>query len=138
MKALSLYQPWATLVVLGRKRCETRDLGSTRSIAVCYRLIHAARTFLPSCGNYAGRIGCNVCWPALGLHDESELPRGMLLGTVQLFACNVYTEDVDVDAIERDRASAGRLRSGTPGLACWSKPAALAVAGALPRPAGRV
>jgi hypothetical protein len=65
MKAISLYQPWAALMVSGLKRIETRSWSTN------YRgllLIHAALKELPGLG-----IG--------------NIPRGGIIGTVDLIEC---------------------------------------------------
>jgi len=79
MKAISLWQPWASLMALGLKRNETRHWKTS------YRgplIIHAAKK----------AIG----WPSLtiqSLFDEdiifqpTDLPRGCLLCRVDLYDC---------------------------------------------------
>lgn len=74
MKAISLWQPWATLVTVGRKQIETR------SWATGYRgplLIHAAKRPM----DYIGRALLAAC----GLHDD--VPLGALLCCVDLLDC---------------------------------------------------
>jgi hypothetical protein len=46
MRALSLWQPWATLVVVGAKRFETRGWGTNHIGPLA---IHAAKSFQPEC-----------------------------------------------------------------------------------------
>ena len=81
MKALSLTQPWASLVVTGAKRFETR------SWTTSYRgplLIHAAKAF----PTYAR----DFCISVIGLRP-TELPFGAIIGRVVLK--NVYrTEEI--------------------------------------------
>jgi hypothetical protein len=84
MKALSLTQPWATLVLLGVKRYETR------SWQTAYRgplAIHAARTF-----PQAARTLCRLepfpsALAAAGIHHWTQLPRGAVIGVVELCGC---------------------------------------------------
>jgi len=82
MKALSLTQPWATLVVTGAKRFETRSWGTN------YRgplLIHAAKTF-PKYAQLFARELMSDRWPW-------QLPRGAIIGRVVLK--NIHrTEDI--------------------------------------------
>jgi len=87
MKALTLTQPWATLVALGAKRIETRSWQSS------YRgplAIHAAKGMPTSC-----RELCNaepfrsVLLRGLGITDDAPrwdaiLPRGEILALVKL------------------------------------------------------
>lgn len=88
MKALSLWQPWASAIELGAKRIETR------SWATKYRgpmLIHAARTKV---GLDAIRAN-PILWAAvLGARDHGAavaafeaLPFGALVARCELFDC---------------------------------------------------
>jgi hypothetical protein len=84
MRALSLWQPWATLVVAGAKRFETR------SWATSYRgplLIHAAKKkdidSLELCKAEPFRSALITA----GIDFIRNLPFGALLGTVELVRC---------------------------------------------------
>lgn len=88
MKAISLWQPWATLIAIGAKRFETRSWGTS------YRgplAIHAAK-------RPARRDECN---PAIGvdLFDAgyvglNNLPYGCVVCVVDLVNCTP-TEEVE-------------------------------------------
>lgn len=81
MKAISLWQPWASLMAMGLKKVETRHW-PTR-----YRgplLIHAAKKFVPP---DSGLIQDLVKIP-LG-----DLPRGCLLCKVELIGCHQVNAD---------------------------------------------
>jgi hypothetical protein len=74
MKALSLLQPWATLVVMGAKTIETRSWQTAHRGPL---LIHAS----------TGRKGSILCaQPPFGnyIKDFSRLPFGAIIGTVTL------------------------------------------------------
>lgn len=84
MKALTLTQPWATLVAIGAKRVETR------SWATSYRgplAIHAAK-FMPRWAReeaYGDEIGGTL--NAAGIYlggDCRELPKGAVVATARL------------------------------------------------------
>jgi hypothetical protein len=82
MKALSLWQPWATLIAIGAKRYETRSWQTT------YRgplVICASKTWRSEC-DYAVR---HVPEIAKALKDASiqELPRGVAVCLVKLVDC---------------------------------------------------
>lgn len=84
MKALSITQPWATLVALGAKRIETR------SFRTSYRgplAIHASKTF--------PRWAKDVCWiqPFIGALGSEPMHTGCVIATCDLMAC-VRTEDL--------------------------------------------
>lgn len=98
MKVLSLSQPWATLVVLGVKRFETRawHTGHRGLLAV-----HAARYFAS-----ANRLLCE-CEPIRGLlrragfDDWTCLPRGAVVGTVELVDCIPAEELTTLSDLDR-------------------------------------
>ncbi len=78
MRALTLTQPWATLILLGAKRIETR------SWRVSYRgplAIHAAKRFPKEAQNL-----CQAPGFSRALTDE-QLPLGVVLATCRLIAC---------------------------------------------------
>lgn len=91
MKALTLTQPWATLVALGHKRYETRSWGTE------YRgelAIHAAKTFPPHARDLA--TGAAAVRKLLA---GAPLPLGVVLCVVRLV--NVFpAHRVPVDEVE--------------------------------------
>lgn len=93
MKAISLWQPWASLWVRGRKAYETRHW------ATDYRgplLIHAAKTL---CADVSAELQ-EILDDEFGHRWAGELPRGALIGYCELISC-VPTENVHIDADER-------------------------------------
>ncbi len=105
MKALSLTQPWATLVAIGAKRIETRSWPTK------YRgplAIHAAKGFpawaKDMCGSHlvTGLLGWPKCpnpptqeW----IDDNSRRIKTLPLG--QIIACCKVANCLDVNLIER-------------------------------------
>lgn len=94
MKTLSLTQPWATLVVLGKKRFETR------SWATKYRgplLIHASKKFTRAdwleCYKepFATALKDAAVWKG-AVQPYDFLPTGAIVGSVELCAV-FHTED---------------------------------------------
>lgn len=78
MRALTLWQPWASLVAVGAKRWETRSWRTS------YRgplLIHAARQ--PSWPSLAPEVDAAMA-EALGSGDYGALPRGVVLAVADL------------------------------------------------------
>jgi hypothetical protein len=95
MKALTLTQPWATLVAIGAKRIETRSWRTN------YRgplAIHAAKAFPRDCRElgWAQPFRCALhhagIFPNAGA--QWELPLGKILATCRLVDC-VPTEYMD-------------------------------------------
>lgn len=80
MKALTLTQPWATLVAIGAKRIETRSWSTS------YRgelAIHAAKGMTREDASIAGTEPFVRYLNGRGL----DLPRGAILATARLVAC---------------------------------------------------
>lgn len=89
MKALSLWQPWASAMALGHKRIETRSW-STK-----YRgplAIHAARRKM------VGHVEIDLFY-SLGI--AGELPYGAVLATCELVDC-LRTDEISVEWPRRD------------------------------------
>jgi hypothetical protein len=83
MQALTVYQPWATLLVRGMKQYETRGWSTT------YRgklAIHA--------GKRVTQEGRDIC-EQLGL-DFNSLPLGAIIGIAELIDVH-WTHDVQLD-----------------------------------------
>lgn len=74
-RTLTVRQPWAHLIIEGGKDVENR------SWATSYRgtvLIHAGQRFERDGVIFAEKLGISV---------STELPRGLILGSVELIAC---------------------------------------------------
>jgi hypothetical protein len=80
MKAISLWQPWASLWACKRKRFETRHW------ATAYRgplAIHAAQKMVAAPGEDLDEILIDE----FGVYWRATLPRGAILATARLVAC---------------------------------------------------
>lgn len=101
MKALTLTQPWATLVISGRKRVETRSWSTSIRDRIA---IHAAKSMPWWAIEVAVEFGL----------DAHLLPRGAVLGTVAI-ADVLPTEEI------RDALSDQELAYGeySPGRFAW-------------------
>lgn len=103
MKALTLTQPWATLVALGAKTIETRDWVAPDYMAGARLAIHAGKNLKPVDGE-AGLSKLCVQPPfkealfgeGTPYRDSRDLPRGAVLCIVTVAAC-VRTEDIDFE-----------------------------------------
>jgi len=81
MKAISLWQPWASLWLTDAKVHETRHWPTS------YRgwlLVHAAKRKVDDFGGE--RIG-DICDGLFGHHWGQDLPRGAIIGAVNLIDC---------------------------------------------------
>ena len=109
-KALSLTQPWATLVVLGEK------LWETRSWHTLYRgplAIHAAKKFPRAAKLLAETDAYYVT--TLGKYPITRLPLGAIIGTVELIKIERVEAVVGV-AIGRKEEAFGDY---SPGRWAW-------------------
>lgn len=82
MKALSLTQPWATLVANGSKRIETRSWKTSHRGLIA---IHASKGF--------PKAARRLCWnspffEALSPLGAHQLPLGAIIATAELVACS--------------------------------------------------
>lgn len=115
MRALTLYQPWASLVAVGAKRVETRSWYTP------YRgplAIHAGRSAegLPLCRE---EPFCSALAEA-GYPTPRELPLGAIVATCVLTRClpvsNGLYDTLDLDSLsERERA----FGDYSPGRYAW-------------------
>ena len=87
MKAITLWQPWASLVIAGIKCNETRSWSTD------YRgplAIHAAKKPASEIAEFLSALDCVAFSDLLakaGLPIVRNLPRGTILGTVDLIDC---------------------------------------------------
>ncbi len=90
-KALTLTQPWATLVVLGEKRWETRSWRTRYRGPIA---VHAAKTFPRSAKRLAESDPYYVT--TLGKYPITWLPLGAIIGTVEIIEIERVEAVVDV------------------------------------------
>ena len=98
-KALTLTQPWATLVVLGEKRWETRSWRTRYRGSIA---IHAAKTFPRSAKRLAERDPYYVT--TLGKYPITRLPLGAIIGTVEIVEIERVEAVVDVVIGRKEKA----------------------------------
>jgi hypothetical protein len=122
MKAITIWQPYASLIILGEKRYETRSWKATHRGTLA---IHAGVK-----DNMALRILCGQepfksILAAHGIPDFDALPRGCVLGTVTLEDC-IITDLLPPDALTECEQSFGDF---SPGRYAWrlSNPTPLVV-----------
>lgn len=106
MKAISLWQPWASLIAVGAKQYETRSWGTP------YRgplVIHASKTEqgMSSFGEYHIRQAL----AGAGIRSTYALPRGVALCVVNLVDCDVMTSRL-IDDISEDEFAFGDWKEG--------------------------
>lgn len=95
MKALTLTQPWASLVAIGAKKIETRSW-STK-----YRgplAIHAAKGFPKEAREVCGLPMFSANLFLGGYNGRDDLPLGMVVATCQLMEVQLITHPFDLPA----------------------------------------
>lgn len=100
MKALSLWQPWATLLINGWKRIETRGWGTSErewiAIAATATLPPEGRRALEKDAFQEALFHCTKRAGGYGLRPKvrpDELPYGAILGVARLGDCREMTEE---------------------------------------------
>lgn len=84
MKAITLTQPYATLVAIGAKKIETR---SWRTRYYGPLLIHAAKGFPRRTRRLCGLSPYREALEAAGYQGDEQLPTGAIVGLVELVGC---------------------------------------------------
>jgi hypothetical protein len=111
MKVISIWQPWATLIVHGFKFFETRTWAPPRSVLGKEIGIAATKSLLPAQIAAYNDPEFQFFYKDLGLPPLDELPRGYLLGTATLDSYEVVTPDF-LDDITREERAYGWFKEG--------------------------
>lgn len=101
-RVLTLWQPWATLLVSGIKKNETRQAPTSWTQEKGVYLIHAAKKWTREqeriCQTEPFRTALAV---TLGLKKFSELPLGAIIGAVEVEeCCNIHEASFEVPWLE--------------------------------------
>lgn len=107
LKALSLWQPWATGISLGLKKVETRGWETKHRGLLA---IHAAKLWNKETKEAALRL-----FTADGLKDFPQLPKGAIVCVAELVDCVLMTDEFIAEQTEQE------LRWGDwrPGRYAW-------------------
>lgn len=118
MRAITVFQPWATLLTHGLKRCETRPARWAKTLTPGPLLIHAAKAWGPTqadivtSGPFAEALRlCNL--------DAFSLPLGAIVGVVNVRCC-ISTENVQWEP-SKDRFFGIDGYSATVVVGSWEK-----------------
>jgi len=115
MKAISLWQPWASLWLTAAKRYETRGWPANHSGPL---LVHAAKKVVRASDLDAQLL--SICTAFLGYHWESQLPRGALLGYVILLGSH-QTEKLRANGSVPMLSMEDRCGNFSPGRWGWER-----------------
>lgn len=109
MKAISLWQPWASLCITGNKLVETRSWATShRGTLLIHAGLKTTHALIELCHEEPFRTALR----SIGIKRWQDMPFGVVLGHVQLIEC-LPTEGYDVDGPER------AFGDYTPGRFAW-------------------
>lgn len=119
MKVLSLLQPWATLVVIGAKKIETRSWNTNYRGPV---LIHASKKKLPELLKLQCTWSFDAAFHSLGgtmspgakVDFTRDLPFGAIIGMTEITDCRP-TDSFTVKELDSKRYPQGRIND------CWTE-----------------
>lgn len=104
MKALSIWQPWASLIITGRKRIETRSWAAPS-------WIRGKRIAVASTKQVQRQQKMAITEPSFsrhymdsGLPALDDLPKGVVLGTVLVVDCRAMDHALIGDLTEQELA----------------------------------
>jgi activating signal cointegrator 1 len=105
MKAVSVCQPWASLIVHGLKRLETRCWATPHRGALA---IHASKCFPPAARMLCLQEPYRTLLAGAGLRDWRDLPTGLVLGVVEVLGCTRVPEMEHIPELESQLGDFGR------------------------------
>lgn len=104
MKVISIWQPFASLIVEGCKVFETRSWSVPKYVIGTRIGIASTKTILPAQKAHCEDEVFRGWYAGTGLQDWKELPRGMLLGTVEVSSCHLMTPDFIEEVSDEEQA----------------------------------
>lgn len=102
MKVISLWQPWATLSVLGHKTIETRGWAAPKSIIGRRIGIAATKNIVPEQRAAFNDPEFQRFYAETGLPPLEQLPRGAVVGSVLLHSCDPIDEETIDDLTDME------------------------------------
>jgi len=115
MKALSLTQPWATLIAIRAKRIETRSWATEFRGPLA---IHASKAFPRDCRDLCLDDPFRAALERAGLRDLKDIPLGAIVAVARLMGCR-NTERVTLDLTKPDEAAEHEFGDYAPGRWAW-------------------
>lgn len=106
MKVISVWQPWASLIVHGMKFFETRGYPPPKSVLGQTIGIASTKNITPDQRSAYADPEFERFFKQSGLPELEELPRGVLLGTVTVDSFELVTEDF-LEDVTREELSFG-------------------------------
>lgn len=103
MKVISIWQPWASLIVHSHKFIETRGWAAPKSLIGQTIGIASTKQIKPEQRAAMRERKFAEHYAETGLPDLDQLPHGAVLGTVLLHSCDVIEEEDLHDITEEER-----------------------------------
>ena len=116
MKALSIWQPWASLIISGEKKIETRSWPAPYSIRGTRIAIASTKSIRAEQRRAAAEDAFRLHYAAAGLAAMEDLPMGCVLGTVVVEDCREIDPEFMQELRLRRRRLAGMDLVGLPGF----------------------
>lgn len=111
MKVISIWNPWATLIVHNHKSIETRSWLAPKSLIGERIGIASTKAIRPDQRLEVGRqefakhyVDTGLTLDSSGFADIGKMQNGYLLGSVLLHSCDVITEEDLYDISEEEQA----------------------------------
>jgi hypothetical protein len=116
MKAISLWQPWSSLIALGYKKIETRSWGTEYRGPIA---IHAAKRFDLDQAALSGQWPFFECLKDLGDGPVDQLlPKGAVVAIAELYDCKRMTREL-IDYIRQNGGYEIRFGNYSVGRYAW-------------------
>lgn len=115
MKVISIWQPFASLIVEGCKVFETRGWSAPASVIGTRIGIASTKNILPDQRKHCEDELFQKFYATTGMAPWQDLPRGMLLGTVEIDSVELMTEEL-MDEVSLEEQSYGWW---SPGNFAW-------------------
>lgn len=115
MKVISIWQPYASLIIENHKFIETRSWAAPKSLIGQRIGIASTKTIKPEQRLLTLDPDFDYYYSKTRLPDLDDLVHGAILGTVILHSCDVITEE-DLEEITEEEQTFGVF---TPGRYAW-------------------
>jgi activating signal cointegrator 1 len=104
MKALSIWQPWASFIMSGHKKIETRSWPAPYPIRGQRIAIASTKAIRPEQRQALSEDSFRVHYAATGLPDFGCLPMGSVLGNIIVDGCREIDSEFLEDLDEQEEA----------------------------------
>ncbi len=111
MKALSVWQPWASLIVSGKKKIETRPWPAPYSIRGQRIAIVSTKVIRADQRKASEEPSFQAHYADAGLPPLNELPMGCVLGTVVVETCREIDSEL-MEELDENEEAFGWYRPG--------------------------